>query len=132
MWTFSVGTNLVKRSAAANSLKKTKLALHLNALTPSEHRKSLAKFGFVACPPGNGEDTHRTWEAMYLKSIPIVLSSALTDKCSELGLPVWIIDSYDELINLNEPELIEKYNSMKSKFDSPALWMKYWEAAIKS
>ncbi|NBQ42369.1 MAG: hypothetical protein EBU23_07500, partial [Mycobacteriaceae bacterium] len=27
---------------------------------------------FVACPRGNGVDTHRTWEALYMGSIPIL------------------------------------------------------------
>lgn len=132
MWTFSVGTNLAQRSAAASALHKTHVASHLNSLTPSKHRKSLAKFGFVASPPGNGEDTHRTWEAMYLKTVPIVLRSALTEKCWELGLPIWIVDSYDELINVTQSELVGKYNLIKARFDSPTLWMNYWEDAIRS
>ncbi len=36
---------------------------------------ALCAHHFVFCPPGNGEDTHRMWEALYAGAIPVVRES---------------------------------------------------------
>ena len=41
-------------------------------LAPASHWLQHAHFAFVASPSGNGLDCHRTWEALLLRSIPIV------------------------------------------------------------
>ena len=35
------------------------------------------------------------WEAMYLGCVPIVLRSHITQSYEALGLPVWLVDSFD-------------------------------------
>ncbi len=131
MWTFSVDTNFSERSEAIRSLMRTKIAIKLPQLSPQGHRKALSKFSFVASPPGNGVDTHRTWEALYLGCVPIVLRSTMADKFVEIGLPIWIVDSYDELIHLSEQDLKLKYKELENRFGSRALWMDYWTKCIK-
>lgn len=53
-------------------------------ITRNAHGASAGKTGyleglhshhFVFCPPGNGEDTHRMWEALYCGAIPVVRES---------------------------------------------------------
>jgi hypothetical protein len=36
---------------------------------------------FVICPEGNGIDTHRFWESLYLGVIPVIINNKTT-KCS--------------------------------------------------
>jgi hypothetical protein len=48
-------------------------------------------YAFEICPRGNGLDCHRTWEALLLRSIPIVRTSTL-DPLYE-GFPVVIIST---------------------------------------
>jgi len=50
---------------------------------------------FEASPRGNGIDCHRTWEALFLRSIPIVPRSSI-DPVFE-GLPVALIDDWSEV-----------------------------------
>lgn len=38
--------------------------------------RNLFSHRFVLCPPGNGEDTHRMWEALYCGAIPVVRESS--------------------------------------------------------
>jgi len=52
-------------------------------------------YAFEICPRGAGPDCHRTWEALLLRTIPIVQSSRL-DPLYE-GFPVVIIDDWDEI-----------------------------------
>ena len=50
---------------------------------------------FVLCPPGNGVDTHRMWEALLAEAIPVVLrSQAITPFES---LPILFVDDYREV-----------------------------------
>jgi hypothetical protein len=52
---------------------------------------------FVISPPGNGLDCYRTWEALALGSVPIVLSSSLDRLFLEHGFPVVIVQSWGEV-----------------------------------
>jgi hypothetical protein len=68
-------------------------------------RKSL----FVVCPRGNGLDTHRVWEALYLGAIPIIKKSEIFAALE--GWPVWIVDSWDEPCRYDRFQLEKKYRS---------------------
>jgi hypothetical protein len=52
-------------------------------------------YAFEICPRGNGLDCHRTWEALLLRTIPIVRTSTL-DPLYE-GFPVVIIRDWEEI-----------------------------------
>ena len=130
MWTFTVGTNSDERLSAAGALMLCKSADNLGPLTQKEHQKSLKEYSFVASPPGNGLDTHRTWEGLYLGCIPVVKRSYMTDFFEHLGLPIWIVDSYDELVNLEEADIKQKYKNLSKNLDHQALWTPYWIAKI--
>jgi len=52
----------------------------------------------VICPEGNGMDTHRFWEALYVGAIPVVLKNSYSAKLgSLLNLPYLPIESWGEL-----------------------------------
>ena len=50
---------------------------------------------FVCCPRGNGIDTYRFWECIYMGSVPIVESSPLDDLYSKVNCI--IVDSFSQL-----------------------------------
>lgn len=62
----------------------------------------LAQSKFVISPPGIGIDCYRTWEALYVGSYPIVLTSTI-DALFE-GLPVVIVKNWEEVT----PEFLDK------------------------
>ena len=126
MWTFTIGTNDQERSSATGALLRSKSADNLGPITQKEHQRALKEYSFVASPPGNGLDTHRTWEALYLGCIPIVKRSFMTETFENLGLPIWVIDSYEELASLEESELEQKYKTLSKNLDHRALWTTHW------
>lgn len=130
MWTFTIETNVTVRTKTANSLLRTKSADFLGKLSPREHRQALARYAFVACPPGNGLDTHRVWEAMYLGCIPIILRSHLTEEYERLGLPVWVLGDFEELVGKTELELSEIARTIVKESESEALWLRFWKNQI--
>lgn len=84
--------------------------------------EDISKSKFVLCPRGNGIDTHRLWEALYMKSIPIVkyhiTHSNLTD------LPILFINDWSEI---NKEFLENKYEEMINKeWNMDKLKIGYW------
>ncbi len=71
----------------------------------------LTRHRFCVCPRGNGIDTHRVWECLYLGVVPILARSVHTEYWARSGLPVLLIDDWAEVT----PELLE---SEIGRFDS--------------
>jgi len=91
-----------------------------------EYYEDLASHKFVISPRGNGVDCHRTWEALYLRTIPIVRRSVCMNEFEDL--PILYIDKWEELCYTN---LQEKYEEMVSKkYDLGKMKISYWEKRI--
>lgn len=58
--------------------------------------KNLGRHKFCLCPSGNGLDTHRLWECLYLRVIPIVVDSSFIRHFSSL-FPMVVLDSWEHL-----------------------------------
>lgn len=92
---FNIDTNRSKRSLCYNILKNK--LLWLDNISPSENILRLSKYKFCICPEGNGVDTHRLWEALYLKTIPIVIKSDFTNILQKYNVPLVILDTWNDL-----------------------------------
>jgi len=68
--------------------------------------KLMRKTMFVPSPAGNGIDCHRTWEALYLGAVPVVLRSEYFGKSD---WPVLVVDSWSELLEKKDNELKDIY-----------------------
>ncbi len=125
---FSIHTNKVKREPCFNSLSLNECSTVINKyIRPNEYFKLLKQHKFVASPEGNGIDCHRMWEAMYMGVVPIVLKNTFTDKFNEL--PIWIIDSWEELRSYDTNELDKKYNNL-IKCKSNKCFFNYYKQLI--
>lgn len=83
---------------------------------------------FVLCPEGNGTDTHRTWETLYVKSIPIEKRN-LNNKFYT-DLPICFVDKWSDI---NEEFLNKEYERITNiKWDLEKLDFNYWEKTINS
>jgi hypothetical protein len=130
LWGFSEVTNPTVRSAARRALERCSVADRQPPANAREYRRSLRRYRFVASPPGNGLDCHRTWEAMYLGVVPVVLRSTMTTRFESLGLPLWLVDDFDELATATEGDLELRYRTFAPRLESPALWMDFWKDSI--
>ena len=66
---FSLKTNKTRKNVLNLFLKKG-FVKH-NNLPWEEYIKFLSSFKYCVCPIGNGPDTHRLWECLYLGVVPI-------------------------------------------------------------
>jgi len=77
---------------------------------------------FTLCPRGNGIDTHRIWESLYLRTIPIV-KRCVAMKDFE-NLPILWIDDWQQV---NSNFLEEKYFEIINKeYDFEKLTLSYY------
>ncbi len=130
---FYVGTNPKEREPAQvyfDSLP-TMDTIH-SFIGYGSYKAILGSYMFTASPPGNTLGSHRTWEALYLRTIPIVKRSADAESCAELGLPLWIINDWHELGAYDTQMLSRKYAEMIADARFEALYMPYWEDRIKT
>jgi hypothetical protein len=128
---FAIQTNPQERQPAYEKASRTPTADCLSEwLAQQDYMRTLSEYKFVLSPPGNGLDAHRTWEAMYLGVVPIVKDSYAMRVFQGLGLPLWIVGDWDELLSISEGELESTYEERKKGFDCPALYMDYWRKLI--
>ena len=103
---FPYNLQLEKNYPDASSIKD-----HDNFVESTQERylKDIASSYFTLSPVGNGVDCHKTWEAIYMKSIPIVTRWYGLEEFKKLGIPILIIDDWSDFKDLDlTPELYAK------------------------
>jgi hypothetical protein len=82
---------------------------------------------FVFCPRGNGIDTHRIWETLYMGSIPIVKYENAHHLFTDL--PILFVNDWSEI---KEKFLEQKYQEIIQKeWNLDKLKISFWEDFIK-
>jgi len=100
-----------------------------NGIDFPHYARQLASHKFVLCPDGNGMDTHRTWEALYLGAFPIVQRHRFTEEFARL-LPLVIVDDWGQV---TREFLDSKYAEFVGRLWNLApLTLSYWEYLIRS
>lgn len=93
-------------------------------MKPSLYAKLSSSFSYVACPRGNGLDTHRFWETLYRGGIPVVIESDWSRNISRLGVPLVSIPNWD--LNLLRNIVKENNGSLVDPNFVKSLWLPYW------
>lgn len=129
---FSTGTNPKERIPALAYFKQHPLMETIHSFIPNRPYKNLLNsYAFTASPAGNTLGSHRTWEALYLRTIPIVKRTPDAEACVANGLPLWIINDWNDLEDFTEEKLDKKYIELMSCANFDSLHMDYWIERIK-
>lgn len=93
-----------------------------------EYLADLTRSKFVLSPRGCGLDCHRTWEALLLGAVPVMIHSASDSLYDDL--PVLLISSWSEIT----PEFLEKkyQEIITKKYKTEKLYAQYWFDLIDS
>jgi len=106
-----------------------------NGLDFPHYCRQLAAHKFVMCPDGNGMDTHRTWETLYLGSYPIVQRHVFSEFFAQ-HLPIVIIDDWSEVTEDNLNYVYDVFTGLKERWDADWHWelltISFWEGLIRS
>lgn len=128
---FKIRNNPEERKDAFRIASQHKLADELTGChNQNEYLKILRSYKFIISPPGNGLDTHRTWESLTVGTVPIVKDSPTMQAFKSLELPLWIVKNWDELLLVDENHLAQRYNELADKFNSKSIFMDYWKNRI--
>lgn len=120
---FNINTKYQFRKKLISTIKDNKnFVIKKSDLDLLEYKNDLSKYHFVLCPPGNGIDTHRIWEAIYSNSIPIVFQKYYLDYFSKI--PVVVLKTIDELINFD-------FNRKNEYYNPEVLFVEWWIQLIK-
>jgi hypothetical protein len=125
---FSEQTNLrvrlpLKKLLHENSMPFDDFEVSLDARL--KYLKGIRNSNFTLCPEGNGIDTHRIWEALYMESIPIIKSNRVLNPLVA-NLPVLVIDEWTQILDTDYLE--SKWHSIRGKiFSTQGISANYWE-----
>ena len=92
---FSIKTNKEKRQKCYNDILKKGIIWN-NNMPYKKYLIELKKHKYAICPEGNGIDTHRFWECLYMNTIPICLKNSIT-KYYKKYFPIILLNDWQEL-----------------------------------
>lgn len=125
---FHEQTNLAVRSHARQVFEKSRFGYDGFQWKLGEYREELRRTKFVICPPGNGHDTHRTWEGIYLGAVPVVLKGHLASALIESN-PIHAVDSYEEFVAMSDEDLDALYLEVRAR-EPMSAYASYWVQQI--
>lgn len=104
---FLIETNRTAREYCLDILQKKGIPYFAKS-PPLQYLMQLKKSIFCICPEGNGVDTHRLWETLYMGSVPVLLKNSFTERISK-DYPCILLDKWEDLdINpLGNPETVK-------------------------
>ena len=115
---FSLGTHYSRQHCYNSLINKIPIN---NKISKEDYFIELKKHKFAICPRGNGLDTHRLWECIYLDVIPIMIDK---DFVNINNLPIIILNNWDEF---DEDKLYKKFNNIKNS----KICMSYYKNIIQ-
>jgi hypothetical protein len=92
---FGIGTNYADRSVCRAELEAKGLVFG-SPQPHADYLHSLASYKFAICPAGNGIDSHRLWECLYLGVTPIVLRNTFTAAFAS-AFPCVVLGNWSDL-----------------------------------
>jgi hypothetical protein len=118
---FDIRTNIIERSFCMKSMTENNLKMS-ERTDFKNYLKDLSKSFFVLSPNGNGVDCHKTWESLYLKTIPIVTESININFYKDF--PILILKKWEDLdlTYLNK----ELYYKLWAKFNQDKLLINFF------
>jgi len=112
----------ISRNNIISTLKDKEIKFTHDTNVPfNEYITKMSQHKFVISPPGNGIDCHRTWEALYVGCIPIVIKNYIYN---DWKLPIIQVDDFNDLTQ----ELLDNYHLPSDGSDM--LSINYWNNII--
>lgn len=101
----------------------------LNYLHEKQYFNLIKKYQFILCPEGNGFESHRIWESLYLGIFPVMLKTTWSETLGYLDLPILLVDDLRQITREN----LFSFWTMNFTFNpkkTPALSVEYWSNLI--
>jgi hypothetical protein len=127
---FNVTTNYLERQWIKDFFVNKKwVEIEDQIIEIEEYRKKVIESTFVMCPPGNGTETHRMWEALFLGSIPIVKNHITYKNVQDL--PIFFVEDFKEVTEESLNEFLKSL-AVKSDINLDKLSIFFWNEKIQN
>jgi len=117
---FKSTENLYFTNKISNIVTQQKFEHYTNYLT------DIIDHMFILCPEGNGIDTHRMWETLYLDRFPIVTKNYVTESFKDL--PLIVLDKWSDLNHNMLLSFLDNFDD--TKYCLTKLSTEYWKNRI--
>ena len=129
---FSEHTNLEVRKPLMKIAKEKDDVEIKKFNIPYEYLNELSKYKYNLCPEGNNFESHRIWESLLFNCTPIVVENKVNRNFFNLGVPMVILESWEEFKDLSINDLDEINERNKNKNFKEFVSFDYWEKQILS
>ena len=132
---FSSENNFQERGMLLGILRRLgkpyKVSIETPDMTPSgriSYLRKLRETPMVVCPEGNGVDTHRLWETLYMGGMPVVKNNKLLNPLFDV-LPVLRVNDWNQLGDLEY--MHSSWDKVhKMSWNPEVLGASYWKELI--
>jgi len=101
------------------------LEKRMSRVPPHKYPRLLSSATWIACPRGNGTDTHRVWESLYVGSKPIVIDNPWSRSLLDFGYPLLLTTDWSTNCVYNS--ILNDVNISFDPKQLPILWMDFWK-----
>jgi hypothetical protein len=116
---FSIWSNFPARNACLKAAGMSSIDLDLKC-----YIEDLGASRYCLSPEGLVIDCHRTWEALYCKTIPVITWNPMVNMGLYDGLPVIILNQWEDFNIMDFTH--ERYERMIRDFDPASLRLDRW------
>jgi len=125
---FEPDNNPSVRGPLLELLRSSRFGWSPRRMGPEQYRQAVCESLFVLSPPGRGLDCHRTWEAIYLGAVPVVLEGTLSPELLR-NLPIHSVSSYENFLNLSHSDMAGLFHEVRAVTARKA-YMPFWVDAV--
>ena len=125
---FEPDNNPSVRGPLLELLRSSRFGWSPRRMSPEQYRQAVSESMFVLSPPGRGFDCHRTWEAIYLGAVPVVLEGTLPPGLLH-DLPIHSVSSYEHFLNLSHLDMAGLFHEVRAVGAKKA-YMPFWVDAV--
>ncbi len=127
---FSEHTNYEVRHPLMQTAKKKSDVVIKNFEIPYNYLLELSKYKYNLCPEGNNFESHRIWESLLFNCTPIVVRNKVNENFYNLGIPMIILEDWDQFRDISMRDLNALNEDNKNKDYKKFTHFKYWEQLI--
>jgi hypothetical protein len=99
-------------------------------ISTRKKRQILQEFAFRLFPEGGIRDCPAIWESIYLGCIPVVKRNYFMDSLEKNGIPIWVVDDFEEATKITEKELADKYAQFHNALTGSVIELDYWFSQV--
>jgi len=125
---FEPENNPLVRGPLVELLRGSRFGWSPRRIGPEQYREAVSESMFVLSPPGRGLDCHRTWEAIYLGAVPVVLEGTLPPGLLH-DLPIHSVSRFEHFLNLSYSDMAGLFHEVRSVSARKA-YMPFWVDAV--